>query len=215
MDKVQIFIDAGNFYHMVLRKLDCKEVDFDFDKLARFLAGENRMITDEGKRFYVGTVREGHESKEAMSNQTILFSELLKSKWEIKTSKLRTRQEKIRIDYRVQDYQKLQKLGIKEIVYQRSREKGIDVKLATDLIVGAVDKKYDVAIVISSDTDLVPAVDWVRNRMKLKIEYVGFSISESEKHEATRPVKTLIYHTDIQRVLSEADIRPFIKPKLL
>ena len=150
-----------------------------------------------------------------MSNQTILFSELLKSKWEIKTSKLRTRQEKIRIDYRVQDYQKLQKLGIKEIVYQRSREKGIDVKLATDLIVGAVDKKYDVAIVISSDTDLVPAVDWVRNRMKLKIEYVGFSISESEKHEATRPVKTLIYHTDIQRVLSEADIMPFIKPKLL
>lgn len=215
MEKVQIYIDAGNFYHMVLRKLGCKEVDFDFDKLARYLAGETRTITDEGKRFYIGTVREGHESKEAMSNQTALFSELLKSQWQIKTSKLRTRLERIKIDHRVQDYQKLQKLGIKEIVYQRSREKGIDVKLATDLIVGAVDEKYDTAIVVSSDTDLVPAVDWVRNRMKLRVEYIGFSIPESEKFEATRPVKTLIYHTDVQRVLSEADIKPFIKPKLL
>lgn len=146
MDKVQIFIDAGNFYHMVLRKLNCREVDFDFEKLAKFLAGDSREITAEGKRFYVGTVREGRESKKAMSNQTALFTKLWNSRWEIKTSKLRTRLEKIKVDERVQDYQKLLQLGIKEIVYERSREKGIDVKLAADLIVGAVDKKYDTAM---------------------------------------------------------------------
>jgi len=42
----------------------------------------------EGKRFYVGTVREsinGHESKKAMANQTALFTALSKQSWSIKT----------------------------------------------------------------------------------------------------------------------------------
>jgi len=136
----------------------------------------------------------GHESKHAMQNQTRLFSELMKTSWMIKTSKLRTRTEKIKVDDRMRDYQKILKTGVTEIAYERSREKGIDVKLATDLIVGAVDDKYDTAIVVSSDTDLVPAVDWVRSRMKKKVEYIGFSIAETDEFDATRPVKTLIYH---------------------
>lgn len=218
MDKVQIFIDAGNFYHMVLRKLGCRELDFDFERFARFLTGDSREITPKGKRFYVGTVRERintHESKQAMSNQTALFTELAKTGWAIKTSKLRTRLERIKVDDRVQNYQMLLKHGINEIVYERSREKGIDVKLAIDLIVGGIDKKYDTAIVVSSDTDLVPAVQWVRNHPGKKVEYIGFSLPPSNRFEPTRPVKTMIYNTDVQRVLSENDIKPFIKPKLL
>lgn len=215
MEKVDIFIDAGNFYHMVLKKLGCREMHFDFEKFAEFLKGDNREIAFRGKRYYVGTVREmmnGRESKQAMSNQNALFSDLMKTNWQIKTSKLRTRLEKIKVDDRMQDYQKILKVGIKEIVYERSRKKGIDVKLATDLIVGAVDNKYDTAIVVSSDTDLIPAVQWVRDRMKKKVEYIGFSLAQTSKFEATRPVKTLIYNTDVQRVLSENDIKPFMKP---
>lgn len=217
MEKVNIFIDAGNFYHMVLKKLGCHEVDFNFEKFAQFLKGENREIAQQGKRYYVGTVREktnGHESKHAMQNQTKLFSELIKTNWDIKTSKLRTRSEIIKVDDRMRDYQKILKTGVTEIKYERSREKGIDVMLATDLIVGAVDNKYDSAIIVSSDTDLVPAVDWVRGRMK-KVEYIGFSIAESQQFEATRPVKTLIYHSDLQRVFTDSDIKPFIRQTLL
>ncbi len=215
MEKVDIFIDAGNFYHMVLKKLGCREMNFDFEKFAQFLKGDNREIAFGGKRYYVGTVREtmnGHESKQAMSNQNSLFSNLIQTGWMIKTSKLRTRLEKIKVDDRMQGYKKIFKTGIKEIIYERSREKGIDVKLATDLIVGAVDNKYDTAIVVSSDTDLIPAVQWVRARMKKKVEYIGFSFPQTAKVEATRPVKTLIYNTDVQRVLSENDIKPFMKP---
>jgi len=103
MEKVQIFIDSGNFYHLVLKKLGLKEVDFNFDEFAIFLAN-SRKIMENGKRFYIGTVREkqdGHESKKAMENQTKLFSDLINSgNWVIKTSKLRTRNEKIIIDDR-------------------------------------------------------------------------------------------------------------------
>ena len=50
-----------------------------------------------------------------------------------------------------------------------NEEKGIDVKLAVDLVIGAVDNIYDTAIVISSDTDLVPAIKYVRKAKRKKI----------------------------------------------
>jgi len=149
-----------------------------------------------------------------MSKQTKLFTTLKSGGWEIKTSKLRTRIEKIRIDERVPNYAELHKKGIKSIEVRTTREKGIDVKLATDLIVGAVDDRYDTAIVISSDSDLVPAIDWVRMKGKKKIEYIGFSILDKRDEKAsTRPLQTMIGHTDIQRILVESDISKFIKAR--
>lgn len=215
MEKVCILIDSANFYHLVLRKLNIQEVDFDFEAFINFLVGK-REIIKRGKRFYVATVRENQESKRAMSNQTKLFSALLNEEepWQIKTSKLRTRTDKIKIDKRVTNFQRLLKLGLTEIEYTRSREKGIDVKIATDLIIGAVDKKYDTAILVSSDTDLVPAIDIVRKRLQRKVEYVGFSIPEDDIYESTEPSFRMIKRTDVKRVLIETDIRPFIRKTL-
>jgi len=116
----------------------------------------------------------------------------------------------------VVDYQELQKAGIKKIRYERLREKGIDVKLATDLIVGAVDDQYDTAIVVSSDSDLIPAIDWIRHRKKKQVEYVGFSIPhESDPSRSTNPLISLITKTDIKRILVESDLRRFIRPTLI
>lgn len=41
------------------------------------------------------------------------------------------------------------------------REKGIDVQLAIDLVMGAVLGEFDVGILVSADTDLIPALDAV------------------------------------------------------
>ena len=212
-ERVQIFIDGGNFYHLVLKKFGIGENDFSFDDFVIFLAN-GREVVPQGKRYYIGTVREqvgDEKSKIAMSRQTRLFTKLKATSWDIKTSKLRMRTERIRIDNRVENYQELQKKGITEVIIHTKREKGIDVKLATDLIVGAVDDRYDTAIVISSDSDLVPALDWVRMRKSKKIEYIGFSIlDERDERNSTRPLQTMFTHTNIQRVLVEADLRPFI-----
>lgn len=55
------------------------------------------------------------------------------------------------------------------------REKGVDVKLAVDLVVGAVDDRYDTAIVVSSDTDLIPAIKYIASEIHNKrVEYIGF-----------------------------------------
>jgi len=62
-------------------------------------------------------------------------------------------------------------------------EKGVDVKIATDLLVGAYENIYDDAIVISSDTDLLPAMKKVKDLGK-NIEYNGFG------HQPTLALQT-------------------------
>ena len=44
---------------------------------------------------------------------------------------------------------------------ERPREKGVDVKLAIDLVRGSLEGSYDVAVLFSRDTDLLPAVEMV------------------------------------------------------
>lgn len=208
--RVHLYLDGGNFHHLVLKRLRVRELDFSFDQFANFLAN-GRVVT--GKRFYVGTVRErvgDLKSREIMARQTKLFTVLHLQGWEIKTSKLRTRFEHVVIDERVKGYQGLRQKGVDKIEYERTREKGIDVKLATDLIVGAVDNQYDIAIIVSSDADLVPAIDWIRYRMKKKVEYIGFSLADSSRlEEVTRPLQTMITKSDIQRILVASDLKQF------
>jgi len=214
MERVCTIIDSSNFYNLVLKKLKVQDVDFDFEKFANFLA-HDREIIKEGKRFYVATVRENVESKEAMINQTKLFSSLIRwGNWKILTSKLKTRTERIRIDERVSEYKNILRLGLHEIIYTKPREKGIDVKIAVDLIMGAIDDRYDTAILVSSDTDLIPAIDLVRYRFKKKVEYIGFSFPKTnDTFNETKPVPRMIGKTDVQRVLVEPDIKPFIIEK--
>lgn len=52
---------------------------------------------------------------------------------------------------------------------ERPREKGIDVSLAVDMVRLAYEKKYDVGILFSRDTDLKPALEMVRD---LKLAHV-------------------------------------------
>ena len=216
-ERVEILVDAGNFYHLALKKLGIAEIDFDYDAFVAFLVN-GRVLIPEGKRFYVGTVREKEgdpRTKTAMAEQRRFLSVLQSTKWQIKTSKLRSRIEEISVDPRVREYKALSKAKISAIHVERMREKGIDVKIATDLIVGAVDDKYDTVIVVSSDTDLVPAIDWARMRKKKRVEYIGFSIPDKRGEiYASKPTFALIARTDVQRILVESDVRRFIKPKL-
>lgn len=47
--------------------------------------------------------------------------------------------------------------------FERGRQKGVDVKIAVDMIDKAVQKVYDTAILVSGDSDLVPAVNLVKD----------------------------------------------------
>jgi uncharacterized LabA/DUF88 family protein len=76
------------------------------------------------------------------------------------------------------------------------REKGVDVRMAVDMVIMACEGKLKKAIIGSSDSDLQPAVAELRNR-GVKTLYLGF------EH---KPNKGLIYTTDDHILIKNTDV---------
>lgn len=60
----------------------------------------------------------------------------------------------------------------------REMEKGIDVSLAIDFVMMAVRKQSDVGILMSTDTDLLPALETVRDLPEVTAETAGWHGNE-------------------------------------
>lgn len=174
-EKVCIYIDGSNFYGYLKDKEIAlpKGVKFDFKKFADFLTNDRCCVS---KRYYTGIFRNvdgSTKSAELVIGQQKFLANLENDGFIIKRGK---------------------------ILYDsgRIREKGTDVKIATDLIIGAVDTLYDTAILVSSDTDLIPAIKYVRYKNK-KLEYVGFSHAPSLGIQKYASFSRLLLPTDIDK----------------
>lgn len=170
-----IYIDGSNFYHYLKDKEISfpRGVKFNFKTFAEHLIGNRECIS---KRYYTGVFRNVDGSKrsvELIRGQQKFLTELQKDGFDIKRGR---------------------------ILYDggRPREKGTDVKIAADLIIGAVDDLYDTAILISSDTDLVPALQYIKYK-KRKVEYVGFSHAPSFGIQKYADFFRLLLPSDIEK----------------
>ena len=174
-ERVFVIIDGNNFYHR-LKELVLKDLlSFDYEEFARKLVRERKLVS---KKYYVGAVRTemgNMKSFELWKNQRVLIGQLKKQGW---------------------------KIGFGQLLKTEKRyhEKGVDVQIAVDLLVGAYENLYDIAILVSSDTDLLPAIEKVR-QLKKKIEYVGFS---------HKPSFAMIKNSDVRRLLTKEDLKPFL-----
>ncbi len=143
-----VFIDGSNLYFK-LKSLQINNLSrFNYRALIEWLANE-RIIKVVG--YYIGVVRCRED--------------------DLKGQKLRKNQ----ID--LFNFLRDQNIIVHKLYLMKNHgvyhEKGVDVKIATDLLVGAYENLYDDAIVISSDTDLIPAIQKVKELGK-NVEYVGF-----------------------------------------
>ena len=154
-ERVAVFIDGSNFFY----KLRDKEIgiqntnQFNYLGLAKWLT-RNRKIVFLG--YYVGVVRAKPDNKKGQAlrrEQQKLFSHLETQKFTIKRGYL-------------------MKSG------GTYHEKGVDVHLSVDLLSGAYEKQYDTAILISSDTDLIPVIEKIKT-IGNNVEYIGFSHKSS------------------------------------
>ncbi len=75
-------------------------------------------------------------------------------------------------------------------------EKGVDVKIAVDLVLAACDKAVTTVILCSSDSDLQPAIKEATAR-GIQVVYLGFKSS---------PNKGLIYTTSKNILIDDADV---------
>ncbi|MFH1401934.1 MAG: NYN domain-containing protein [Parcubacteria group bacterium] len=174
-EKVAVYIDGSNFYNYLKNKEINfpKGVKFDFRAFCNFLVGDKRECIS--KRYYTGVFRNlngSAKSENLVSGQQKFFTNMEKDGFVIKRGRIMP-------------------LGG---VY---KEKGTDVKVAVDLIIGAVDNLYDTAILVSSDTDLVPAIQYVKYKHK-RVEYVGFSHAPSLGMQKYSDLSILLLPKDIE-----------------
>ena len=168
-EKITLFIDAQNLYNAI-RRAFFSDTDnhvcgqFDPMKLANFVCsqpppGVNRVLNE--VRVYSGRP---DSTKDARTHAAHMRQ---CARWRSTGIKIITRQ----LRYP------------KEWPNLKAQEKGIDVALAIDFVSFAVDCLHDVGILVSFDTDLIPAMEFVlkSNTINCRVEVVGINSSITRK----------------------------------
>lgn len=183
--RVAVFIDGSNLYFK-LRTLIPDKMDFiryRYRDLAQGLLASDERLTYLG--YYVGAVRDTKRTKdhqktlELLKNQQKLFEQLRHQQIDVVKGYLLERDGKY-------------------------FEKGVDVRLAVDIVTMAQARKYDTAMVISSDTDLIPAIQAAQGHRR-QVCYVGF------EHQ---PSLALIRYAERSRLISRTEAENFTAPPL-
>lgn len=174
MEYVFVAIDGSNFYHK-LKDLGCKHtITFDYTRFIKWLIKGKKL---KECCFYIGQIREepnNSKSQQLKRDQDKLFSILEKAGIKVKRGYILRSGDKY-------------------------HEKGVDVQISVDICMKAVRNEYDQLFLLSSDTDLIPAIKEVQTLGK-KIEYVGFDNS---------PSFALIRFSDSRTLLKKEDLATF------
>ncbi len=176
-DRCLILIDGSNFYFKLKDVKLNNLLAFNFGAFARFLVGSGKLVRT---HYYIGRVRQDgttHGDK-LLANQQKLLSAL--KKYKIRYS--------------------LGYLLMSDGVFH---EKGVDVQIAVDMLVASYENLCDRIILVSSDTDLAPAIKKAQQKGKT-VEYVGFS---------HMPSVAMVRFCRESRVLSREDIAQFALKK--
>ncbi len=126
-----IFIDGSNLYHHL--KEVCGRTDLDFERFCAWLAQERKLV----RAYYYNAVVDQKLEADRYRDQQRFFAKLSDvPRFEVK----------------------LGNLVYKNFPSVPPSEKGIDVRLATDVLTHAFRQNYDVAILVSGDNDFADAV---------------------------------------------------------
>jgi len=184
-----LFIDGENLRHYVesvllnngYKKYEYSILNIDFEKMFE-LALKGMNITS--KIYYSAKLQFFPEMAE--------ISKLLIEKQRFLKTRLEKQGYLFMISGNVRP-QTVEKDGKKKVIF---KEKGVDVRVAVDLVKTAVDKNFGTVVLCSSDSDLQPAIREARSR-GLEIIYLGFE---------SQPNKGLTYTTDKTILLRSSEI---------
>jgi uncharacterized LabA/DUF88 family protein len=177
-----VFIDGSNFYFR-LKDLAIQLggkislLDFNFSGFSQSLVGPNNLIE---ARYYIGALKrqlDNEKSERMYADQQKLLAKLDRQHIKIILGQLIQHPDKT------------------------FHEKGVDVRLAVEMIRLARSDSYDTAYLLSSDTDLVAAIEEVRSFNK-KVVYVG--VANGQSFGLTKAANNTV-------LLRLEDIKPFLK----
>ena len=172
-----ILIDGSNFYFKLKDLKLHRLLQFDFSGFVKQLASSNEVVETV---YYVGAIRtDGSEkTRRLFKAQRRLLAYLKRNK----------------IRY---------SLGYLLKSDGKFHEKGVDVNIAVDILVATYENLCDKIILVSSDTDLLPAVKKTKEKGK-KVEYIGFS------HQ---PSLAMVANCTSSRLLTKEDLAAFVPPE--
>lgn len=128
-ERIVVFIDRSNLYHELLKNFGNANVDLS--TFVSFLVGKDKLV----RAYYYNAPLIQKDNPEGYKNQQKFFSALgLIPKFELKLGRLEKRS------------------GV-------FIEKLVDVKMAVDIVTHAYSNIYDLAIIVSADSDFVPAIE--------------------------------------------------------
>ncbi|MBI2853728.1 MAG: NYN domain-containing protein [Chloroflexi bacterium] len=147
-ERVAIFIDGSNLYH-ALRE-NPGRTDLNFAEFVKKLVGPRRLF----RTYYYNILQEPSQNPDGYREQQEFLEALRKSPYlEIRLGRTKTHQ------------------GVQV-------EKGVDIMLATDMLVYGWNDLYDVAILVSGDGDFAYALQTVKNIGKhVEVAYFERNVS--------------------------------------
>jgi len=151
MERVIIFIDGSNLYHILKKmfKSSKRLMDFNFEEFSKKIVRDRKLI----RVYYYTAPLDWKKDEETYMKQQKFFDKLRR----ISNFKLiLCRMQKVKIDGK--------------IVYQVKED---DIHLAVDMVKFAYNNAYDTAILVSSDGDFVPAIKAVQEIGK-NVENIEF-----------------------------------------
>ena len=170
-----ILIDGSNFYFKLKDLKLHNLLSFDFSNFALKLAKKDKIVHS---TYYTGKIRTDgtRHTQRLFDNQRKLFAHLKNHNFNYSLGYL------------------LKSDG-------RFHEKGVDVNIAVDILVAAYENICDRIIIVSSDTDLLPAVRKAKEKKKT-VEYIGFS-----------HMKSIAMMKNCSRfiLLTKKDLLPFVR----
>lgn len=174
-NRCAVLIDGSNFYFKLKDLRLHHLLDFDFSGFIKHVAKDFEIVQ---AIYYVGAVRSDGTQKvqQMFNNQRRLFAHLKKHKF------------KYSLGYLLKSDDKY-------------HEKGVDVNMAVDILVTTYEDLCDHIILVSSDTDLLPAIKKAKEKGKT-VEYIGFS------HQ---PSVAMVANCSKSRLLTKEDLEPFVK----
>jgi uncharacterized LabA/DUF88 family protein len=148
-NRIAIFIDGSNLYHAL--RTNFKRNDLNFTEFTNKLCGSRNLF----RIYYYNVQQDPMQWPEGYREQQEFFDILRKTPY---------------LEVR---------LGGTKVAQGVSVEKGIDIMLATDLLYFAWNDFYDVALLVSGDSDFAYALQAVKNMGKhAEVAYFERGISK-------------------------------------
>lgn len=167
MERVAIFIDGSNFYHGL--KATFGRANIDFEKFAQKLCGDRSLV----RTYYYSVPVNRDDGEERYRRQQKFFAKLRDTPYrEVKLGRLVKRPSGM-------------------------VEKGVDVKLAVDMLVMAFNGIYDTAILVSGDGDYDSVIYGAKNMGK-HVENAYFTKGHSDQLKKACD-KTILLDDDFLR----------------